>query len=116
MEVLILESILNSTKKLLGITEEQTAFDTDIVVAINTALSALSQIGVGSDTGYSIQDSTNTWSEFIGDRKDLEAVKSYVYLKTRLMFDPPQSSAVADAIKTNLSEIEWRISSAVDWK
>lgn len=111
-----MDSILNSTKKLLGITEEQTAFDTDIVVAINTALSALSQIGVGSDMGYAIQDSTNTWSEFIGDRKDLEAVKSYVYLKTRLMFDPPQSSAVTDAIKTNLSEIEWRISSTVDWK
>ena len=111
-----MDSILNSIKKLLGITEEQTAFDADIVMAINTSLASLTQIGVGPSAGFAIQDSTALWSDFIGDRQDLESVKSYVYLKTRLMFDPPQSSSVIEAIKENMSEIEWRVSSTVDWK
>ena len=111
-----MDSILNSIKKLLGITEEQTAFDADIVIAINTSLASLTQIGVGPSVGFAIQDNSASWSDFIGDRQDLESVKSYVYLKTRLMFDPPQSSSVMEAIKENLSEIEWRVSSTVDWK
>lgn len=111
-----MESILVSVKKLLGITEEQTAFDTDIIIGINTTLNALTQIGVGPEDGFTISDNSALWSDFINDDKKLELVKTYVYLKTRLIFDPPQSSSVMDAIYKTLQEIEWRISSSVDWQ
>lgn len=111
-----MESILVSVKKLLGITEEQTAFDTDIIIGINTTLNALTQIGVGPEDGFTISDSSALWSDFINDDRKLELVKTYVYLKTRLIFDPPQSSSVMDAINKTLQEVEWRISSSVDWQ
>lgn len=111
-----MESILVSVKKLLGITEEQTAFDTDIIIGINATLNALTQIGVGPDDGFTISDSSALWSDFINDDRKLELVKTYVYLKTRLIFDPPQSSSVMDAINKTLQEVEWRISSSVDWQ
>ena len=114
-EVYILESILTSVKKLLGITEEQTAFDSDIIMGINASLNALTQIGVGPENGFIISDSSAIWSDFIGEEKRLELVKTYVYLKTRLVFDPPQSSSVMDAINKSLQEIEWRINSVVDF-
>ena len=109
-----MESILTSIKKLLGITEEYEHFDTDIVIHINTALSTLNQLGVGPDDGFSIADKESVWSDFIGTNKLLEPVKSYVYLKVRLIFDPPQSSAVIEAINRQVSELEWRICAIVE--
>lgn len=108
------ESILSSIKKLLGITKEYTQFDTDIIIHINAALSILTQLGVGPAEGFSISDKTATWSDFISDSKRLESVKSYVYLKVRLLFDPPTSSAVADSMNRLISELEWRINVTVD--
>jgi hypothetical protein len=104
-----MESILTSIKKLLGIEEEDTSFDKDIVIYINSVLFNLNQIAVGPTEGFSITSKTETWENFLGTRKDLEAVKTYVYLKVRLMFDPPQSSFLVDAIKTQVTELEWRI-------
>lgn len=109
-----MESILTSIKKLLGIEEDFTQFDPDIIMGINTSLMALNQIGVGPPEGFSISDASEEWSAFIGTRKDIESVKSYIHLKTRLLFDPPQSSFLIEAINKQISEIEWRINIQVE--
>ena len=103
------DSILTSVKKLLGITEEYTHFDPDIIMHINSVFMILSQLGVGPANGFSISDATAVWSDFLPDGANLQAVKSYVYQKVKLLFDPPQSSAVLDAIKQSVSEFEWRL-------
>ena len=108
-----MESILTSTKKLLGITEEYEHFDSDIIIHINTVLMALSQMGVGS-SGFFIRGNTETWSDFLGERIDLEAVKTYVYLKVKLLFDPPTSSSHQESINRSISEIEWRLNFQVE--
>lgn len=108
-----MDSILLSIKKMLGIEEEYKHFDTDIIIHINTVLGILTQLGVGPNTGYSITDETNTWDEFI-EGPNLEMIRSYVYLKVKLIFDPPMSSISADAIKNSISELEWRINATVD--
>lgn len=108
------ESILTSIKKMLGITEEYTHFDQDIIIHINTVLMILRQLGVGPEDGFSITDSYETWGDFLTDNKDIEAVKTYVYLKVRLLFDPPLSSAVTDSINRSINELEWRLNIAVD--
>lgn len=109
-----MESILTSIKKLLGITEEYTQFDVDIIIHINSALSVLTQLGVGPSEGFSIEDDSAIWEDFISDAKTIEFVKTYVYLKTKLVFDPPLSSAQIEAMNRTISELEWRIQVAVD--
>lgn len=112
-----MESILTSIKKLIGITEDYTHFDTDLIIQINTAFMYLSQIGIGSDNGFSISDETTTWSDYLPeDDKNFEAVKTYIYLKTKLIFDPPQSSSVMESMKQTLSEIEWRLNVETEQK
>ena len=101
-----MESILTSIKKLLGPEETDTQFDEDIIIYINSAIMRLNQLGIGPSEGYSIKDKENKWSELIGTRKDLDAVKSYIYLKVRLIFDPPQSGFLVDAIKSQITELE----------
>jgi hypothetical protein len=105
----VIESILTSIKKLLGITEEYTNFDPDIIMHINTVFMTLNQIGIGPSDGFRIEDKNNTWDEFLGDSKDLDAVKSYMHLKVKILFDPPLNSAVMEAIKQQISELEWRL-------
>ena len=109
-----MQSILTSIKKLIGIGEADESFDTDIIMAINTSLAALTQMGVGPTEGYTIQNKTETWDKFLGEAQNLEAVKSYIYLKTRLLFDPPTSSALLESIYNVLSELEFRISVQAD--
>ena len=109
-----MDSILTSIKKLLGITEEYEHFDQDIIIHINSVFMILTQMGVGPEEGFTISDSTTTWSEFTNDDKKIEAVKSYVYLKVRLLFDPPASSSVMEAMNRSISEFEWRLNIAVD--
>lgn len=109
-----MDSILTSVKKMLGITEEYTHFDQDIMIHINTVFTILTQIGVGPDEGFVIEDESTEWSEFIHSGSNLESIKTYVYLKVRLLFDPPASSVVVDAINRSLNELEWRISVTVD--
>ena len=108
-EVINMDSVLASIKKLLGIAEEDTDFDTDIVIHINSVLMILNQLGIGPSDGFWIKDNSSVWKDFVGDDKSIEAVNSYVYLKVRLLFDPPLSSAVTDAINKNISELEWRL-------
>lgn len=104
-----MNSILNSIKKRLGISEEYEHFDDDIIMDINSVFSILTQMGVGPSTGFIISDQDAEWTDFMEDMIKLEFVKTYVYLKVRLMFDPPQSSAVTESINRQISELEWRI-------
>ena len=108
------DSILNSIKKLLGIDEYYTQFDADIIMHINSVFMILTQIGAGPENGFSIVDKTNTWKEFIQNENAIEDVKSYMYLKVRMLFDPPTSTAVMDAMNRSINELEWRIQVAVD--
>ena len=109
-EVDIKESILNSIKKMLGIYPTVAEFDSELMLHINSVLASLIQMGVGpADTGYVITSSTNTWTEFLSGDKRLESVKSYVYLKVRLIFDPPVQSSVIDAFEKQIKELEFRI-------
>ena len=103
------KSILTSIKKLLGIAESCTDFDADIIMHINTVFLILNQLGVGTDKVFSIEDNKTLWSEFLKDDADLEAVKTYIHLKVRLIFDPPLSAAVKEAIQANVNELEWRL-------
>lgn len=111
-----MESILISIKKMLGITEDYTHFDNDIIMHINSVLMVLTQLGVGPEEGFMIEDDANTWDEFIGESTQLQAVKSYVYLKVKLLFDPPLSSSVIESINRMITEFEWRLNIAVDPK
>jgi hypothetical protein len=104
-----MESILTSIKKLLGIEEEYDHFDPDIIMHINSTFMTLNQLGVGPVEGFSIVDETSTWTDFIADNMKLEAVKSYIHLKVKLLFDPPSSSAVIESINKSINELEWRL-------
>lgn len=109
-----MDSILTSIKKLLGIEEEYTQFDSDVIMHINTVFLNLTQLGVGPTEGFLIEDDSTTWDDFIGDSNQLQAVKTYVYLKVKLLFDPPLSSSVTESINRIISELEWRLNAAVD--
>ena len=109
-----MDSILTSVKKLLGLTEEYTAFDADLIMHINSVLMILRQMGVGPKEGFNISDATATWGEFCQNRADIEAVKSYTALKVKMLFDPPQSSSTMEATKNLISELEWRLYAECD--
>ena len=109
-----MDSILVSIKKMLGISEDVKIFDADIIIHINSVFMILNQLGVGPSKGFSITDATSTWSEFIPNESSIEAVKSYVYLKVRLLFDPPTSSAAIESYNKMIAEFEWRINVMVE--
>lgn len=105
------ESILTSIKKLIGIGENDTTFDTDVIMHINSILSILTQLGVGSKQGFTLTSTQDKWTDFLDESDDqrFNLVKSYVYLRVRLLFDPPANSFTQDAIKKQYEEMEWRI-------
>ena len=104
-----MDSILNSIKKLLGIPIEQDHFDTDIIIHINSVFAVLHQIGVGPSTAFRITDENDMWQSFTGTNLNIEDVKTYVYLRVRLLFDPPLSSSVLAAMERTVAELEWRL-------
>ena len=104
-----IESILTSIKKLHGISQDDTSFDTDMIIHINSALMKLTQLGAGPAEGFYIDDDIPTWTDFIPNRFVAEAVKSFVYVKVRLIFDPPASPTVVEALKSSADEDQWRI-------
>lgn len=105
-----MDSILTSIKKLIGPAEKQEYFDVDLIIHINSVFMILMQLGVGPAKGYSITDKFNTWDEFMPtNSKNFEAVKTYMYLKTKLVFDPPSSAAVIESIERMIGELEWRL-------
>lgn len=110
-----MSSILTSVKKLLGLAEECTDFDADVVMYVNSALFVLSQIGVGPVGGFTITGSEETWEQFSADKLKNEAVKAYLGVKVRLLgFDPPQSSSTMEAMKNTVAEMEWRLKEEFD--
>lgn len=108
------DSILISIKKLLGISKECTDFDTDIKIHINSTLMNLDQLGITVPKSFSVQDETQTWSEIIKEQEKIDSIVTYVYLKVKLVFDPPLSSAVMEANKESIRELEWRLTVQVD--
>ena len=106
-------SILQSVKQMLGIYEQETAFDVELVMHINSVFSILNQLGVGPDDGFMITGDTETWDEFLTashvDPKKIQMVKSYVYQKTKIIFDPPSTGVLNEALERQIKEMEWRL-------
>lgn len=106
------KSILTSIKKLLGIAKSCTDFDTDIIIHINTVLMILNQLGIGEE-GFQIEDDKQKWSDFIildnNEKDKFPAIKSYIHLKVKLLFDPPLNSAIIEAMQNSIKELEWRL-------
>lgn len=109
------ESILNTIKMMLGPDDSYDVFDTEIIIHINTALSILTQLGVGPKKGFRITGPDETWDDFISDGSiDLEGIKSYIYMKVKMIFDPPANSFVMKAMEDSCKELEWRLNVTVD--
>lgn len=111
------DSILDTIRPMIGgiVDDTEAQFETDLIIHINTALSILTQLGVGPSSGFSIEDNTATWTDFIGDCPDLSAVKSYVYMRTLLLFDPGRfNTGLVNAMQDRLKEMEWRLNVAVE--
>lgn len=114
--VRVTDSILNTVKKMLGIDKAYKAFDMDIIVSINSTFSTLYQLGVTLDGDFMVMDERQKWSDIIKDefKSRLAFIQQYVYLKVRVVFDPPTSSFVLDAYNKQISELEWRINVEVE--
>jgi len=103
------DSILKSTKKILGLDADYTPFDLDIITHINAAFSILNQLGVGPEASFFIEDDTSVWADFNVPTNQLNLVKTYVYLKVRILFDPPATSYLISAATDQIKEYEWRL-------
>lgn len=103
------ESILTLIKKNIGIEEEDNSFDSEIITHINSVFFELSQLGVGPPEGFSIHDSSTTWGEYVKENENLNALKSYMVIRVRLLFDPPQNSFTIASLKEQAKEYEWRL-------
>lgn len=104
------DSILTSIKAQLGIFSEETGFDNELVLDINSVFSTLYQLGVGPDNGFAIIDASSTWTEYLSNEAALNMVKSYMHLKVRMLFDPPSNSSYLNSVTEMIKEYEWRMS------
>lgn len=109
-----MDSILNTIKKTLSIEEECTDFDQELILHINSVFSVLTQLGVGPEDGFFIEDETETWDDFMDDMKKIQMIKTYIGLKVRLLFDPPTTSFAIESIKNAATEYEWRLNVECD--
>lgn len=103
-----MDSILASVKQMLGVTEDYDAFDLDIITDINATFMILNQLGVGPKGGFVISGNDETWP-MLTDREDLSAIQTYVYMRVRLMFDPPSNSFIVESFNKQIAEFEWRL-------
>lgn len=109
------DSILNSIKIAIGLSVEDDAFDQELLMLINSVLMTLQQIGVGpQDELFHIEDSSKTWSDYLDEPVELPMVKNYIAIRVRLIFDPPQSSSLDQALRQEIAEYEWRMNLKVD--
>lgn len=108
------ESILDSIKASLGLATTHVAFDAEILMHLNSAIGTLTQLGVGPATGFSVADKTVVWSDFIGDDLTLNPVKTYIHLRVKMLYDPPDIGFVITAMKDQIKELESRINMLVD--
>lgn len=104
-----MDSILKSVKRIIGLSDDYTVFDTDLIIHINSVFGSLYQMGVGSDKPFVISGDRETWSDFLGGDERQEMVKSYVAMRVKLLFDPPTSSISSEAMKEAIREFEWRM-------
>ena len=109
------ESILKSTKKILGLADNYTPFDLDVITHINAAFSILDQLGVGPDGGFMIEDEVTVWGDYAAPPNQLHLIKTYVFLKVRMLFDPPTTSFLIEATNNQLREYEWRLNTFREW-
>lgn len=109
------ESILTSIKKLLNISVDDKSFDQDVLIHINSVFMILNQMGVGTKETFSIKDGKTKWTDFLENNKDLESVKTYIYLKVKMVFDPPANSSIIEAYNQLIKEYEWRLNSRADY-
>ena len=105
------DSILDSTKKILGLSDDYTAFDLDIITHINSTFSVLDQLGIGPVGGFMITDSDATWDDYAIPPNQLNLVRTYMFLKVRMLFDPPTTSFLIEATNNQIQEYEWRLNS-----
>lgn len=105
----MINSILNSTKKLLGLDPDYDVFDLDVMMHINSVFSTLTQLGVGPTEGFMIEDDSATWDAFLDADPQLNQVKTYVYLRVRMLFDPPANAFLQTAMEKQKEELEWRL-------
>lgn len=105
----MITSILEGTKKALNLAPDYTPFDEDIIMHINSVFSTLHQLGIGPDEGFMIQDATPVWSDFLEGDLRLNNIKTYVYLRVRMLFDPPTVSYLTESMEKQIKELEWRI-------
>lgn len=103
------DSILATVRKLIGPNSDYTVFDEDLILHINTFFAVLTQCGVGPDEGFKITGVGEQWSDFTTNGKELEMTKEYIFLRTRLTFDPPASSFAMESLKKTADEMEWRL-------
>lgn len=103
------QSILDNVKKMVGVDPSLTVFDLDILTHINSVFADLEQLGIGPVGGYMIEDNVPTWDAFLGNDPRLSSVKSYVYFRVRLMFDPPQTSYLIESLNKQVEKMEWRL-------
>jgi hypothetical protein len=108
------DSILTSTKKILGMPADHTEFDLDVLTHINSVFSTLTELGVGPAEGFMIDDADAEWGDFLEDDMRLNSVKTYIYLRVRLLFDPPNTPHLATALKEQIQEMEWRLTVLTD--
>lgn len=109
-----MDSILNSIKKMLGITEDYKHFDADLILLINSEFDTLHQLGVGPETKFSIEDETSKWDEFLVNDVEVNEVREFIALRVRLMFDPPANSFVVQAMEKKIDELVWRMNVDVE--
>ena len=107
------ESILVSIKKLIGLAPEDESFDIDLITHINSAIDVLKQLGIDSN-GFYVEDDSASWSDYLPSDKNLQTVKTYIYMKVRKWFDPPQNGTIMQALDSSIAELEWRINVTVD--
>lgn len=105
----MINSILGSVKQMLGIDQSDTSFDNELIMHTNGALMIMTQLGVGPSGGFMITSASEEWTDLLGDRTDLNLVSTAVYLRVRLIFDPPQNSFLVAAIEEQIAEYDWRI-------
>lgn len=103
------DSILTTTKKALGLAADYDAFDPEIVMFINTVFSRLDDLGVGPEGGYAIEDENDLWSTYLNDDPILNRIQSYMYLRVKMLFDPPTTSFLMNAIDAQIDKMEWLI-------
>lgn len=104
------DSILTSIKKLLGIVESDTSFDAELIMLINSALMVIMQEWYGVDHAFRIEGKSETWEDFLGETEtDYEGLKQYIFLRVKMVFDPPTNSSVIEAMKKEMEDLEWRM-------